>query len=134
MSDPRDVTGVWYGSWGADSRGVRPNSFIALFEEFGGAVSGSISEPDLHGEMTLHAIVAGHRAGGTIEWIKQYDGAGRLAHAVTYAGQVNADATEISGEWRLPRHSGAFRMTREKFTEEELEAEEEAEIREPLLR
>ncbi|MET0309460.1 MAG: hypothetical protein ABW023_12205 [Sphingomonas sp.] len=119
-----DVSGVWYGRWNSTDPDVYPNSFIAVLEEAGGAVDGSVSEPDLHGSAPLNAKISGGRSGAQIHWIKQYDG-GRLSHAVYYAGLVNDDATEISGGWRLEHWSGSFTMQREKFSIEELEGEQE---------
>jgi len=125
MADNRDVTGVWYGSWTADHPQVAPGSFIATFEESGGSVDGTITErhPRRSG-LILRAAVIGHRAGATLRFIKQYDGAGGWDHAVRYAGQVNGEGTEISGRWTLPGYAGSFVMQREKFDVEELEEEE----------
>jgi hypothetical protein len=122
--DGRDVSGVWYGRWNSNDPFIYPNSFIAVLEESGGAVDGTVSEPDPEGSEPLRATVSGGRAGAQIHWIKQYAG-GRLSHAVYYAGTVNEDATEISGGWRLEHWSGSFAMRREKFSIEELEEEQE---------
>ncbi|GAA4779760.1 hypothetical protein GCM10023219_29580 [Stakelama sediminis] len=133
MADPKDVTGVWYGRWTSGSGNVLPNRFIALLSESAGIVSGLISEPDLYDTAgTLHAIVHGSRNGAALAFTKQYDGSGRLAHAVAYRGTVSGDGTEVSGEWALTRHSGAFVMTREVFTADELEEAEEVELTVPL--
>lgn len=102
---------------------MTPNRFIALLDEQGGMVSGTVSEPDLHGGAPLHAVLRGARSGGAIHWIKQYDGAGRLAHAVHYAGEVREDATRITGSWRFSTYSGTFEMERERFSVEELSEE-----------
>ncbi|MBC9031971.1 hypothetical protein IAG41_06165 [Sphingomonas sp. JC676] len=121
--DGRDVSGVWYGRWSSTDPFVDPNSFIAVLEEMGGAVDGSISETDPEAPEPLRATVSGARTGAQIHWIKQYEG--RWTHAVYYAGTVNDDATEISGGWRLDQWSGSFAMRREKFSIEELEADRE---------
>lgn len=128
MSDRRDVTGTWYGRWTSPHPFVAPNSFIATLEEQGSRVSGSITEPDLHGPDILRAHVDGARAGGRIEFTKQYDGSGRLSHAVAYAGSINAAGTEVSGMWRIDRYSGNFSMVRESFSIEELEDERVIEV------
>jgi hypothetical protein len=132
MSDTRDVSGVWYGSWSSEDPNIDPSGFIALLEESGGTVGGSISEPDPYSGETLRAFVSGSRSGAQISWTKQYDGEGPLAHSVHYSGAVNGDATEITGRWMLERHSGSFTMQREKFTAEELEEREEIELETPL--
>ena len=123
MSDPRDVSGVWYGRWDSDNPAIYPNGFIAVLEEIVGAVNGTTSEPDPHGD-TLRAAVSGTRHGASIEWVKQYDRSGRLGHAVHYRGTVNDDATAIDGSWSMARYRGRFTMQREKFSVEALEAEE----------
>lgn len=125
--DGRDVSGVWFGRWSSEDPFIHPNSFIAVLEEMGGAVDGSVSETDPEGSEHLRATISGGRSGAQIHWIKRYDG-GRLSHAVYYAGTVNEDATEISGGWRLEHWSGGFAMRREKFTIEELEADRNVEI------
>ncbi|UYY58795.1 hypothetical protein [Sphingomonas sp. S2-65] len=129
MSDRQDVSGVWYGRWSAEHPAVAPGRFIALLEEEGGAVTGTITEPDAEGdEGVLRALVGGERAGADIAWVKQYDGAGRLAHAVRYDGSVNADATAIVGRWQLEGFTGSFTMHREKFDSADLDEAEELRI------
>lgn len=123
MTDTRDVSGVWYGSF-AGTFGVHPNRFIAHLEEVGGSISGTTSEPDDFGDAgVLNAYVSGTRAGGTVQFVKQYDGAAHCAYAVDYSGTIVDDGTEITGEWRFGRFSGQFIMARENF-EQELLAEE----------
>ncbi|WP_010542928.1 hypothetical protein [Sphingomonas elodea] len=117
------VTGVWYGRWASDDGAVEPNRFIALLEEQGGAISGTVSEPDRGGGPPVHATLRGARSGGAIHWIKQYDGAGPFAHAVHYSGEVRDDATRIAGTWQFAHYSGAFVMERETFSAEELAEE-----------
>lgn len=122
MSDD-SVTGVWYGRWASDDVWVEPNRFIALIDEQVGAINGTVSEPDGEGAAPLQSTLRGGRSGSGIHWIKQYDGAGRLAHAVVYAGVVAEDATRITGTWSFARYSGTFEMEREKFSAEELAEE-----------
>ncbi|MCD2323854.1 hypothetical protein LQ953_07470 [Sphingomonas sp. IC-56] len=130
--DRQDVGGVWYGHWDAEQLEVEPNRFIALLDEQSGAITGTITEPDSEeAGGVLRAVVGGQRSGSSVAWMKQYDGSGRLAHAVRYTGAVNADATEIRGRWQLEGFSGGFTMTRETFSEAELEEAEELIL--PLL-
>ena len=117
------VTGVWYGRWSSDDGWVSPNRFIALLEEQAGGIEGTVSEPDVEGGVPIHATLRGARSGGAIHWTKQYDGAGRLAHAVRYAGEVHDDATRITGTWRFSHYSGTFVREREIFSAEELAEE-----------
>ncbi|WP_423602062.1 hypothetical protein [Sphingomonas sp. MS122] len=132
MSDPRDVSGVWYGRYFASSWEVEENSFIAHLDEAGGAVGGMITEPDTTGvEDIRRAFVTGTRTGAKLRFTKQYDPAGALAHSVAYAGTISADGTEVSGEWRFSGHHGSFVMNREAFSVEELD--EEAAVDEDIV-
>ncbi|MGK6357067.1 hypothetical protein ACMGDH_17800 [Sphingomonas sp. DT-207] len=124
MSDPRDLSGIWYGSYVAD-REDQANSFIAVLEETLGAVTGTITEPDDTGQADLRrASVAGQRGGPTLRFLKQYDGHGSWDHTVHYTGQVDEAGTEVAGRWIVEGVTGSFAMHREKFSAEELEAEE----------
>ncbi|MBO9712849.1 hypothetical protein [Sphingomonas sp.] len=126
MSDPRDLSGVWYGRYAATTRS-ETNSFIAQIEDREGALSGVISEPDTTGYAEIRrALVSGRCDGSSIRFVKQYQGPA-LVHAVLYAGTVNEDATEISGQWVIVRSTGSFVMQREKFAAEELADEREVE-------
>jgi hypothetical protein len=127
MSDPQDLSGVWYGRYSAD-HGYEDNGFIALLEETGGAVTGTITEPDEASGSIRRASVTGQRDGSSLRFVKQYDGAGGWTHAVRYSGAVDADGTLVMGSWIVEGLSGAFDMTREKFDAEALEDEEEIEI------
>jgi len=134
MSDKRDVTGVWYGRYDAQ-HWDEENGFIAVLEETGGAVSGVITERDTTGRADIRrAFVAGQRNGATLRWVKQYDGTGGHVHAINYAGQINDEGTEVLGVWTQNWGRGRFVMERETFDVAELEAEEEVELSEPLLR
>jgi hypothetical protein len=123
MSDPRDVSGVWYGRYVSTS-GRQNNGFIAVLEEAGGVFSGSISEPDEGGGIR-NATVAGRRSGGRIQFVKQYHG--RWNHGVFYEGSIDDQGTEASGSWKIEHVHGGFSMQREKFSAEELEDELEEE-------
>ncbi len=128
MSDPHDLSGVWYGSYAAD-RDDQANSFIAVLEERHGALTGTITEPDDSGQVDVRrASVAGQRGGTTIAFVKQYDGRGGWNHAVHYTGQVDGEGTQVAGRWIVEGMTGSFTMQREKFSVEELEAEEEIAI------
>lgn len=132
IADPQDVTGVWYGRYFASSFGADENSFIAHLDEMGGEVSGTITEPDNSGaEEIRRAFVDGDRMGARLRFMKQYDPAGPLAHSVAYAGTINQDGTEITGEWRFSGYHGSFVMNREAFAAEELD--EEAAVDEDIV-
>ncbi|MEN3747524.1 hypothetical protein TPR58_10115 [Sphingomonas sp. HF-S3] len=131
MSDKRDLTGVWYGRYTGD---YEDNGFIALLNEQGGAVDGSVSERDPNGIVDIRrASVSGTRDGTAVRFVKQYDGSGGFDHAVFYSGMIDGDGTEVSGRWQIDRYnSGGFVMTRESFTADELAEEREAELDAPV--
>lgn len=132
MSDPRDATGVWYGRYFATTWDVPENSFIAHLEELGGSVTGTITEPDDSGMADIRrAFVTGTRGGDTLDFTKQYDPAGPLAHSVAYHGRISDDGTEVAGEWRFSGYHGSFVMSREIFRAEELD--EDAAVDEELF-
>lgn len=123
MSDPQDLTGVWYGRYTAD-QDPQDNGFIALLEELHGTVTGTISEPDAESGSIRRAHVHGQRDGASLSFTKQYDGSGGWTHSVDYAGNVDAEGTLVMGGWVVEGLTGAFDMTREKFDVETLEEEE----------
>jgi hypothetical protein len=123
MSDRRDMTGVWYGRY-VGSADTQRNSFIAVLEEQAGVFAGTITEPDPEGGGGVRsASVAGRRQGGTIDFVKQYEG--RWTHAVQYLGSVDAEGLAASGSWRVAWLDGRFSMQRERFSAEALEEEVE---------
>ncbi|QDZ07662.1 hypothetical protein FPZ24_09300 [Sphingomonas panacisoli] len=131
MTDRRNVTGVWYGRWSSPNPYVAPNSFIATLQERASRVSGSVTEADRQDGTILRSTIDGARAGGRIQFMKQYDG-GRLSHTVAYAGTINGAGTEILGTFQFSRYAGDFVMTRETFSADEL-SEEQATDREVEL-
>lgn len=130
MSDPRDLTGVWYGRYVSRSD-AQDNSFIAVLEEEGGGFTGTITEPDQGGAGAggiRRASVSGRRDGTSVQFLKQYQGSGGWFHAVRYAGRVDDEGTEVTGSWKVDWISGSFTMQREKFAIEVFEAEREEEL------
>ena len=57
-------------------------------------------------------------------FVKRYQG-GPHAHGVRYAGEVNDDATRVTGNWVLLGNRGRFVMSREKFDAQALEEEQD---------
>lgn len=121
MSDPTDLSGVWYGRYNS---AYEENSFIALLEEGEDGFSGTISEPGCLGEEdTRRAVVAGMRTGLRVRFVKQYRAP--WDHAVHYSGEVDAEGTTIAGQWLVYGVHGSFVMQRDMFAAEAIDDEEE---------
>ena len=131
--NPLNLGGRWDGTY-AYPGGIGPKTpFVAELTEEGGAVAGTIVEPNLMGpgSDTLTSIVRGTRAGTAVDFTKTYDGASDAAHSVDYVGQLSADGTAITGVWSLDKMDGSFEMHRQAAAEAPLEAEIAEEIELP---
>ena len=115
------LSGFWVGRYAYDGGFGRPVSFLANVNDDGGALSGTMSEPNEMGNSSdeLRAIISGSREGSDVFFIKAYDGASDAAHRVDYAGTVNSEGTQIAGHWILSGTTGTFVMTREILAESE---------------
>lgn len=128
---PRDnLTGFWVGRYSYDGGIGDAVQFLVLLDEQGGALSGTISEPNSIGlsSRELHAFLSGHRNGADIAFAKTYDGASDAAHRVDYQGRLNSEATEIVGRWTIAPEGGDFTMRRELLDEQEVAEEVALEI------
>jgi hypothetical protein len=128
-----DLTGTWDGTFVQPRVGMV--TFVATLIESGGALGGSVTEPCLTPGCPLsthNASIAGHRSGSAVSFVKRYEPPGYGYDTVSYEGQVNAEATEIDGRWRLPGGtlSGTFLMVRSTKTAQSVEKEEQA--KEPM--
>ena len=128
-----DLTGVWDGTYIQPSVGMV--TFLVTLVQTGGGLSGSVTEPCMTPgcpASTHNASIAGQRSGRAVSFVKTYDPPGYGYDKVFYDGTVNADATEISGRWRLPGHpdSGSFLMVRSTRTAEAVATE--AQAKEPV--
>ena len=105
-----------------------PVTFVALLIDVGSLFSGSIHEYEgivSERRILLYAAVEGRREASSVSFLKTYDGTGGWKHSVGYDGTLNADATEIEGQWYVGGNTGRFIMTR-------AGAMEEAELRKAL--
>ena len=124
-----DLTGVWDGTYIQPRVGMV--TFLTTLIESGGALGGSVTEPCMTAGCpvsTHNASIAGQRSGQAVSFVKTYDPSGYGYDRVSYEGTVNADATEISGRWRLSGAalSGSFLMVRSSKTAESVATEERA--------
>lgn len=109
------LTGVWQGlyvyAWG------RSEGFVASLVQSGDHIGGTTHETATGGRAkgkVLYAIVDGRRSGSTVFFHKTYDGTAGWTHTVLYSGHLNADGTEIEGDWSIPpRGAGRFLMIRQ---------------------
>ena len=123
-----DLTGVWDGSYIQPSVGMV--TFVSTLIETGGSLSGSVTEPCMTAGCpvsTHNASIAGQRSGSAVSFVKTYEPPGFGYDKVFYEGAVNADATEISGRWRLGALSGSFLMVRSSKTAETVADEKQVE-------
>jgi hypothetical protein len=124
-----DLTGVWDGTYIQPQVGMV--TFLVTLIESGRALTGNVTEPCMTSGCpvsTHNASIAGHRSGSAVSFVKHYEPPGYGYDKVFYEGAVNADATEISGRWRLPGAalSGSFLMVRSSKTAESAVIEEQA--------
>ena len=126
MGAPANVSGLWMGSYSYPD-GLGPTTpFLARIEDRGGALSGTIIEPNLQGYLSdsVEAVIRGTRHGVEIDFTKVYDGAADFAHAIDYVGRLSGDGNRIGGVWSLEDIDGSFEMFREALWEEAGEEEE----------
>ena len=124
-----DLTGVWDGTYIQPSVGMV--TYLTTLIETGGSLGGSVTEPCIRPDCPVsshNASIAGQRSGSAVSFVKTYEPPGYGYDKVFYEGAVNADATEISGRWRLPgvNLSGTFLMVRSTRTAETVVTEEQA--------
>lgn len=110
-----DISGRWAGIFNYP-HSHPPNGFEAVLSDAGGAISGTISEPDddpagMGGP--LHSLIEGHRQGSAVTFTKMYDDLDRMPEPIFYSGTIQPDGNEINGRWEISGHwSGTFLMVR----------------------
>ena len=116
----QNISGLWMGSFSYPSNLGPTTPFLARIEDRDGRLSGDILEPNTIGASSeqLQSFLSGTRAGGSVDFIKSYDGASDAAHAVDYVGRLSGDGMSIIGVWSLADLDGPFEMYREAVWEE----------------
>lgn len=124
--DPLDLTGMWHGTYTYPANEGPATPFLATIDDSAGSLSGSIIEPDtLFGQGTLEAVIAGHRSGAALDFVKSYvGGLVGYEHAVDYVGRVSGDGLLVTGVWSLLEFDGSFEMERDAAAEEPAAIEE----------
>jgi hypothetical protein len=103
-----NLTGVWHGLYSYDVT-MAPVYFVASIVSGGTWITGTSHEAadGIAGKaLTLFARLEGARGDAQIGFVKTYDGSGGWSHAVTYAGTLSPDATEIEGIWKVIQENG----------------------------
>ena len=135
-SDTLDLTGMWHGTY-VYPQGIEPATpFLATITESNGAFSGTIIEPDTFCDTgTIEAVLAGHRAGTSVDFTKRYVKAPNVYdNPVDYVGSISANGATISGVWSLLDLDGSFEMHRELAIEEPMSAQSAEEEPNGLVR
>ncbi len=120
-----DLSGQWSGEY-TYPNGMGPvTPFLAVIEDNGGRLAGTIIEPNTIADGTLEADLVGVHHGSGIDFTKTYTpGASRhYAEPVDYVGAISDGGMVISGVWSLHDLDGTFEMRRELTREEMLERE-----------
>jgi hypothetical protein len=118
-ADPQDLSGTWHGTYTYPGKEGPATPFLATIEDSGGAFSGSIIEPDsFYGQGSIEAVIAGHRAGSAVDFVKSYS-AGTVGYEnpVDYVGRLSGDGLNITGVWSLLEFDGSFEMERDAAAE-----------------
>ncbi len=114
-SEGLDLSGVWAGVY-SYSGASSPVPFSAKLAQSLEWITGTTEEIINCADATSMAMTAtlqGRRDGAQVSWLKLYDRLWGTFDAVSYRGEVNTDASEISGRWTIgPDWSGAFLMIR----------------------
>jgi hypothetical protein len=109
-----NLTGFWVGEYRYSSPGEPTVPFFAAVDDKAGAISGSISEPNVYSNASalLFSIVRGSRDSRSVEFAKVYDAEADFAHRVDYVGTLSGDGCSVEGRWQLEDWYGSFSMSR----------------------
>lgn len=104
MAQHVDMNGLWSGSYSYELIG-EPVVFSAWFDDQGGALGGTITEPNSFlsgGPDDLQADIKGSRHGVVIDFVKTYTkSSGAHLDPIFYEGEANRGFTEVRGVWRF---------------------------------
>ncbi len=108
------LTGVWEGVFRQAGHGSV--AFTATLIDSDGQISGATHEActQVGCPRRMHiALLSGGRQGRAVSFVKTYDPPGFGYDTVSYAGELNGDASEIAGAWTIGgAFSGDFVMVR----------------------
>jgi hypothetical protein len=132
MSKQLSLTGHWHGRY-TYLDGGEGEAFEAHLVELSDVLTGTTSEiADFADGMdgTRRATLSGSRNGSIVSFVKHYLPGHGHDEPIKYDGEVNDDATEIEGIWRIDRAAfGRFLMIRDLAMPEAVARREEAKVR-----
>ena len=136
MGSASNLSGQWSGEYAYPGQAGPVTPFLALIEDHGGRVSGTIIEPNTIEGGTLEAELVGTHNGNSIDFTKTYAprASRHYDNPVDYVGSVSEDGALIRGVWSLLDWDGTFEMRRELSREEMLEREQVVELPESVKR
>jgi hypothetical protein len=116
MSQNTSITGRWHGRY-TYLDGGEGEAFEADLIESQDAIIGTTTETsNLHDgfQGARRATISGSRNGSIVSFVKHYARGHGHDQPIKYDGEVNDDATEIEGIWRIDRNAfGRFLMIRD---------------------
>ncbi len=128
-SDPLNLSGTWDGVFSYPDNALPTTPFLAQISDHAGLLSGTTVEPSIHDDMSEQAVLAGHRAGRTVDFTKIYDQRGEgYDSPVDYVGQLSAEGDVITGSWTMQEWSGTFEMVRQSLLQLEEPVRETTEV------
>jgi hypothetical protein len=132
MSKLLSLTGHWHGRY-TYLDGGEGEAFEAHLVELSDVLTGTTSEKsNLHDgfEGVRRATLSGSRNGSIVSFVKHYLQGQGHDEPIKYDGEVNDDATEIEGIWRIDRAAfGRFLMIRDLAIPKAVEAKIEEKVR-----
>jgi hypothetical protein len=131
MSQDKSITGRWHGRY-TYLDGGEGEAFEADLIESQDAIIGTTTEAStFYGlKATRKATISGSRNGSIVSFVKHYARGHAHDQPIKYDGEVNDDATEIEGIWRIDRSAfGRFLMIRDLALPSAIEVKAEEEVR-----
>lgn len=131
MSQTSSISGRWHGRY-TYLDGGEGEAFEADLIESQDAIIGTTTENStFHGlRATRKATISGSRNGSIVSFVKHYAHSHAHELPIKYDGEVNDDATEIEGIWRIDRNAfGRFLMIRDLAIPKAVEAKIEEKVR-----
>lgn len=109
------LTGQWSGEYAYPFHSGPTTPFLAVIQEDGGRITGTIIEPDVvSGNPILEARIVGLRTSTSVDFTKIYPSAPcGYENPVDYVGSISESGNTITGVWSLLELDGTFEMRRE---------------------